>query len=212
MRRDNSIIQEEWRDIPGYEGLYQISSIGRVKSLPKYHSKEDRILKGHIDKDGYIKVRLCPNSKERKTYFVHRLVGLAFISNERQLPEIDHINTITSDNRVENLRWVNRSMNQLNEITRRRLSESNLGRKWTDEQRKKHSLFLSGRKHGIPALLKANHMHRSPVLMLDQDRNIILAFESIKEASSLMNIEKRRISDVCNNKRNKAGGFIWRKI
>lgn len=88
---------EEWRDIPGYEGLYMVSSMGRVKSLPKYLSKTDRILRGCVDKDGYIKVRLCPNPQLRKSYFVHRLVALAFIDNELQLPEIDHLNTIKEE-------------------------------------------------------------------------------------------------------------------
>lgn len=63
---------EEWRDIPGYKGLYQVSSAGNVKSLPKYHSKIEKMLKGYTDKDGYIKVRLCLNTKIRKSHFVHR--------------------------------------------------------------------------------------------------------------------------------------------
>ena len=203
---------EEWRDIPGYDGLYQVSSMGRVKSLPKYKCLKERILKEHRDKDGYVSVTLCPNARERKAYRVHRLVAIAFIENINGHPEVDHINTVRDDNRVENLRWVTRSANQLNDITRERLSKRLKGIPLSEERKAKQSRIMKGKRHGVPILLKAVSQRRCPVLMLDLQGNILAAFGSIKEAELVMNIEGKRISDVCNNRRNTTGGFIWRKI
>lgn len=208
MRNNN----EEWKDIPGYEGRYQISSLGRVKSLPKYKCNKDIILKGDIDKDGYKSVTLCPNNHERKRYRVHRLVAMTFIENKNNYPEVDHINTIRDDNRVENLRWVNRSINQLNELTRKKLSLSKKGIPLTEARKEYQKRVMKGKRHGVKNLLESNNQKMSAVLMLDINENIIMVFSSMKEASLVTNINQRRISDVCNNKRNKAGGFVWRKI
>ena len=137
---------EEWRDIPGYKGLYQVSSAGNVKSLPKYHSKIEKMLKGYTDKDGYIKVRLCLNTKIRKSHFVHRLVAISFINNEKCLPEVDHINTIKNDNRVENLRWCDHKSNINNATTLKKKSESRKGIIFSEETLRKMSNAKKGKK------------------------------------------------------------------
>lgn len=92
---------EWWKYIKGYEGLYMVSTFGRVKN-----SRTGRILKPSVNNCGYLQVRLCKNGIT-KNYLVHRLVAEAFISNPDNLPTVDHINRIVSDNRVENLRWAN---------------------------------------------------------------------------------------------------------
>lgn len=97
-----------WKDIKGYEGLYQINQYGQVKSLPKpigsYISKE-RILKNRPMKSGYLQVGLVKDGKV-KNYLVHRLVAEAFLSNSEELSEVDHINGDRTDNRVSNLQWM----------------------------------------------------------------------------------------------------------
>lgn len=92
---------EEWRPVEGYEGLYEVSNLGRVKSIG--YGKE-RILKPVIDKDGYPMVNLYREGK-RKTVRVHRLVGITFIPNPDNLPVINHKNEIKTDSRAENLEW-----------------------------------------------------------------------------------------------------------
>ncbi len=203
---------EEWKDIPGYEGKYRVSNLGRVKSLPKYHFKTERILKGEVDKDGYIKVVLCPDSKTRNKRMVHRLVASAFIDNPNNLPETDHINTIKNDNRVENLRWASRSSNQLNDITRKRTSDRMKGIVFSKETLKKMSDAKKGKKMSKSAIIKSAESRCCPVVMIGLGGNRISTFKSIKEAAQVTNISPKRISDVCLNKRNKAGGFVWRKI
>ena len=105
-------MSEEWRDVVGYEGRYQVSSMGRVKSLerkvPKGYGErtvKERILKLRINRDGYLKIGLYGSTGKQKWFQVHRLVGEAFIQNPDEKPQINHINEIKTDNRACNLEW-----------------------------------------------------------------------------------------------------------
>ena len=89
---------EIWKDIPGYEGLYKVSSIGRV-----FGEKKKGLL-NPFNNRGYLRVTLFKNGVG-KHYSIHRLVAVTFIPNPMQLPQINHINENKSDNRVENLEW-----------------------------------------------------------------------------------------------------------
>ena len=106
--------QEIWKDIPGYEGLYQVSSLGRVKSVSrvvvgkdnKIHTLKERILKPQDEHNGYLIVGLCKNGVAKMT-LVHRLVAEAFISNvDLFATTVNHKNEIKTDNRVDNLEWM----------------------------------------------------------------------------------------------------------
>lgn len=146
---------EEWRDIVGYEGLYQVSNQGRVRSLdreviyPDGHIQKykGKVIYGYKNDNGYIMVTL-----KGKSYRVHRLVAEAFIPNPENKPDIDHINTIRTDNRVENLRWATRSENMKNTLTRQKCSESRKGKyEGLDHNRAKSivCLFPTGVVTGI---------------------------------------------------------------
>ena len=93
---------EIWKDIEEYEGLYQISDKGRVKSL-KFG--KEKIMKLQKDTNGYLYVGLCKNGEKQKMFLIHRLVALAFISNPQNLPQVNHKSEDKTDNRVENLEW-----------------------------------------------------------------------------------------------------------
>ena len=105
-------MNEEWKDIEGYENLYQVSNFGRVKSLPKekqfgnsFYITKEKILENQRDKDGYLEVNLYKN-KKGKHYKIHRLVAKAFILNLENKPEVNHIDGNKENNCVINLEWV----------------------------------------------------------------------------------------------------------
>lgn len=99
---------EVWRDVIGYEGLYQVSDMGRVKSIG--YDKE-KILKPGRDTGGYFHVNLFKDGI-KKLYKVHRLVCLNFLDNPENKEQVNHINGIKTDNRLINLEWNTRSENR----------------------------------------------------------------------------------------------------
>jgi hypothetical protein len=94
-------MNEVWKDVNGYEGLYQVSNLGRVKS---FIQNREHILSPAKTKKGYLYVRLFKNDK-RINFRVHRLVALAFIPNTKKLESINHKNEAKTDNRADNLEW-----------------------------------------------------------------------------------------------------------
>lgn len=107
-------MKEEWKDINGYNGAYQVSSAGRVRSLNKNYGKkrdEPKILKPYKNNCGYLRVWLCKNGNG-KNKFIHRLVAEAFVANKDNKEIVNHLNGVKSDNNYDNLEWCTRSENQ----------------------------------------------------------------------------------------------------
>lgn len=100
-------INEVWRPIEGFECLYEVSNLGRVKSF--WFNKE-KILKPNKTKWGYLYVVLCKDGR-KKNYNVHRLVANAFLPNIDNLPEVNHIDEDKTNNRVDNLEWCDKTYN-----------------------------------------------------------------------------------------------------
>jgi hypothetical protein len=114
-------MEEIWKPVVGYEGLYEVSNLGRVKSLEKYvvtginiKYQPEQILKQTKDKSGYCRVNLYKDQQQQNCK-IHRLVAIAFIPNPDNKLQIDHINRLQKDNNnVNNLRWATGSENQRN--------------------------------------------------------------------------------------------------
>lgn len=112
---------EQWKDIDGFEGMYQVSDLGRVRSLERtvkmvrngrqydMHHK-GKLLSASVTKDGYATVQIFKDSKPH-TYKVHRLVAKTFLSNKGNLPEVNHKDGDKENNRADNLEWCTRSNN-----------------------------------------------------------------------------------------------------
>lgn len=181
---------ETWLPIKGYEGIYEISNLGRVKRLAydknvcggsKQHCCE-RILKPQIRKHGYLAVSISKNNK-MKSYLIHRLVAIAFISNPNNLPQVNHKDENPSNNNVENLEWCDQRYN------------SNYG---TSKERISTKL-----KNGILS---------KPVEQYDKHGNLINEFPSAIEASRVLHISVSGIVSCCNGnkKYSHCGGYQWK--
>ena len=116
---------EIWKDIDGYEGLYQVSNLGRVKSL--HHNKE-KILKGSYAKEGYHLISLSKEGTQKRC-LVHRLVATAFIPNPYKLECVNHKDENPRNNNVDNLEWCTKAYNNCYGTRLERLSKSLKGRK-----------------------------------------------------------------------------------
>lgn len=139
---------EIWKDIPDYEGLYQVSNLGRVKRLSRliWHSSNNSysqlktfVLKTTTDKEGYVYISLIKN-KNRKTFKVHQLVAMAFLGHKPcgLKMVVDHINDNPSDNRVENLQIVTTRFNSYK--TQGKYSSQYKGVSWSKQSKKWHSI------------------------------------------------------------------------
>ena len=103
-------MQEIWKDIQGYEGYYQVSNLGRVKSLNYKRTKKEKILKPNITKVNYQQVHLCKN-KQIKILYIHRLVAEMFIPNPNNFPIINHKDENPMNNIYSNLEWCDKKYN-----------------------------------------------------------------------------------------------------
>lgn len=101
---------EIWKDIQGYEGLYQVSNLGRVKSLNYKRTGKERILKPSNNGQGYLRVKLCKDGN-REQPLVHRLVATVFCENPEGYTEVNHLDENKQNNMADNLEWCSRQYN-----------------------------------------------------------------------------------------------------
>lgn len=185
-------MQEIWKDVAGYKGLYQVSSFGNVKSIGRKSNHKSTIyLQLFHDRDNreYLFANLYKNTKSKK-YPVHRLVAEAFIPNPENKPFVNHINGVKSDNTVSNLEWC------------------------TCQENNYHA-YATGLNKGYShwnGITEKENPHSIPIMQIDLNGNIINTYCSAKEASDLTGFSRRGISNCCNGNKNTYRGYIWRFV
>lgn len=187
-------MEEIWKDIPDYEGLYQISNFGNVKSLSnnKGHYRE-LIRKPRINKQGYYYLCIWKNG-QAKTVKNHRLVAQMFIPNPENKICVNHKDGNKLNNHVDNLEWVTYSENTIHAIN---IGLVDMG---TNSQ-----LFKPGENNIMFGKKAAT---RRKVVQLDLDGNFIKEWDCIADAQHKYNTA--HISAVCRGKRGYDKGFVWR--
>lgn len=192
---------EIWKEIEGYEGLYEVSNLGRVRSLGRFcrqkgnslQSKRARILTQEIDKKGYCRVRLYDADSNSHHYFVHRLVFEAFCEklNGRL---INHKNEITADNRVWNLEACDAKYNCNYGTRNQKIAEKMTGKRHTEETRR-----------------KLREIHARPIEQLYNGKRIA-TYITCREAHEVTGITYSNIVRCVSGERKTAGGYTWRFI
>ena len=174
---------EIWKEIKNYEGLYEVSSYGNVRSLNYKRTYQAKILKTRINRHGYEVVDLSKDGV-RKTCQVHRLVAETFLSNPEEFDTVDHIDSNKTNNHLNNLQWMSRG--------------DNARKAWDDGL-----CFNVG--ENLKYCNKSTNRPTKKVINLTTKE----IYDSITEAGKKNNINRRRISDCCRHKQKSAGGFQW---
>ena len=186
------MIEEQWKDIKGYEGAYQVSNFGRVRSLDRYVNcgirnndkvlKKGKIIKQNIS-NNYLVVGLC-NGKTQKSKLVHRLVAEAFILNPNNYPCVNHKNENKLNNCWYNLEWCTNKYN------------NNYGTRLTR----------------ISEKLQNNKKLSKAVNQYDLNNNFIKKWNSAKQVERELGISNAHINKCCQNKEHyrTSGGYIWK--
>lgn len=182
---------EVWKDIKGYEGLYQVSTYGNIKRLDRYVNGrfglrliKERELGKYDSGNGYRKIHLVKEGIG-KQFFIHRLVGIAFIPNPEMKPQINHKDFNRQNNHVDNLEWVT-------------------GKENTNHAKR------AGRTVGTNGKCGSEHHNAVAVYQVSSRGEILNEFETMAEASKRTGAHWSKISMVCSGKRKTAGGYMWR--
>ena len=164
-------MEEIWKDIVGYEGIYEISNLGRIRTFNYKNTNNVEIMKNFIDGSGYIKISLCKNGI-KKQYFIHRLVAQAFIPNLKNKRTVNHKDGNKLNNCVGNLEWVTCEENihhaWKNGLNKPLRGEKHGSHKLTTEQViyiKTHYKKLD-KKFGARALAKKFNVTTTPILLI----------------------------------------------
>ncbi len=184
------IMDEIWKDVNGYEGLYQVSNYGRIKSIKytNHKGKKPIILKQSKSNSGYYHVQIYKN-RISSTRTVHSLVAKAFIPNPLCKSEINHIDGDKANNTVSNLEWVTRSENI------------------------RHSFNIGTH---VPPMTGRHDLNKRPrpIAQYDKNGNFIRAWKSISEASKSIDGKNHSTGIYCcaTGRHKSANGYMWRYI
>lgn len=206
-------VLEKWKAVPGYKGLYEVSDQGNVRALNYNHTGKCKELKKDLTKHGYVHVALNKNAK-RKSFIVHTLVWLAFVGEKPEGMQVDHINAVRDDNRLENLRIVTCKENANNPITYERHVNNNRrlanDKEWRRKQKEAARRKSESESFRTKMTIISRTKHARPVLQIDRNTGkVIREWECAADAARELGVRFASISQCCHRKYKSAGGFKW---
>ena len=178
-------MMEIWNKIPEFEGKYQASNFGRIKSLNYLRTGKEKLLKQSLNHNGYLFVKLSKNGKI-KNYYVHRLVWIAFNGEIPEGMQINHKSEVKTENNLENLELVTRKEN------------CNWG-----TRNERLAIAIS------KTLTNRKDLSKS-VLQYDKQGNLINKWSSTNEVARQLGFSQGNISSCCRGERKTANGYVWR--
>ena len=204
-------MQEVWKDIEGYNGKYQVSNYGRVRSTRFYGRPKIRILNPSTSSDGYKRLTLFADGSVQKQVSVHRLVAEAFIPNPDNLEMVNHKDEVKTNNCVDNLEWCTRSYNQIYSMNLHKERRMVFYNNFRGKDGKSVSSFTI---RGVP------HSRREKIKQSTYDGKLIRIYNSASEASMAIGVGSSNILNACRRnartdrvrkRKKKAGayGFVW---
>lgn len=183
---------ELWKDVKGYEGLYQVSDSGRVRN------STGQIRKQTLNKNGYLYVNLCKGGKIHN-YSVHRLVALAFVETDNERLTVNHKNEIKTDNRSCNLEWMTLNENLRYGTHDQRMRENRKGK-------------AAGPEHFNYGKFGANsHTHKGRVIGISKESGNVVEFPTAADAARALKISSGQLCDTLRGKYKTCGGYYWRR-
>ena len=190
-----------WKVIDNFP-RYEISDYGEVKI-----SKNNKVLKKSVDSSGYYKVTLT-NNNERKTFFVHRLVALAFIPNPNNMGQVNHIDENKKNNNVANLEWCDITYNCNHGTRNQRISDANRNKVFSAEHMQKLSESQVGDKNTMYGRTYDKSPHAKAIVCVETQCEYL----SCREASEKTGISKTSLCNCLKGHSKTAGGFHWKYI
>jgi len=187
-------MKEVWKNIAGYEWLYQISNLCRIKSFNYRNTWKEKILKQNFNHSWYLRVWLTVNWKQNRIC-VHKLLAIMFINNPENKKEVNHINWIKNDNSLENLEWNTPSENMKHSY-----------KTWLNNN--KNNNFINNHPHKW--LLGWKHFNSKKFNQYNLDWTFIKAWNSWADIYRELWIHSSATSQVSTWKRRSAWWFIWK--
>lgn len=193
-------MEEIWKDVVGYEGLYQVSNLGRIvgceRKISNNHILPRKLKSLKRKKTGYYGTSIVNSKGESKNVLVHRLVAMAFIPNPHKYPQVDHIDGNKANNNVENLRWCT--------------AKENVNFPLSLANRSRSLKIAQNNPQTISKKIKSSH--KKKVNQFSLSGEFIKTYESLRDIQRTLGFNITNVTACAHGRKRSAYGYIWKFV